>query len=127
MWTRYTFHIRLTEMLVCTFSQSKIAHLSSAGGPLLHHVGEGAWRGGEMYDRETKMLLKHYLEQGVSKAGLARRFQLSRRTIHYWIESGQLDRELAAGAGGYARRAPTVHKLDPYQESVRHAWRCIRN
>lgn len=68
-----------------------------------------------MYDRETKMLLKHYLEQGVSKAELARRFQLSRRTIHYWIESGQLDRELAAGAGGYARRAPTVHKLDPYK------------
>ena len=66
-----------------------------------------------MYGMETKMLLKHYLEQGVSKAELARRFQLSRRTIHYWIESGQLDRELHAGAGGYARRAPVAHKLDP--------------
>ena len=68
-----------------------------------------------MYDMETKMLLKHYLEQGVSKAELARQFQLSRRTIHYWIESGQLDRELTAGAGGYARRAPVAHKLDPYK------------
>ena len=36
-----------------------------------------------MYEMETKMLLKHYLEQGVSKAELARRFQLSRQTIHY--------------------------------------------
>ena len=71
-----------------------------------------------MYDLETKMLLKHYLEQGVSKAELARRFQLSRRTIHYWIESGQLDRELAAGAAGYARRAPMAHKLDPYKEII---------
>ncbi|MCY4594855.1 MAG: hypothetical protein OXC19_08665 [Bryobacterales bacterium] len=68
-----------------------------------------------MYDMETKMLLKHYLEQGVSKAELARRFQLSRRTIHYWVESGQLDRELNAGAGGYARRAPIAHKLDPFK------------
>ena len=71
-----------------------------------------------MYDMETKMLLKHYLEQGVSKAELARRFQLSRRTIHYWIESGQLDRELQAGAGGYVRRSPVAHKLDPYKGIV---------
>ena len=68
-----------------------------------------------MYDMETKMLLKHYLEQGMSKAELARRFRLSRRTIHYWIESGQMDRELHAGAGGYARRAPIARKLDPYK------------
>ena len=64
------------------------------------------------------MLLKHYLEQGVSKAELARQFQLSRRTIHYWIESGQLDRELTAGAGGYARWAPVAHKLDPYKRII---------
>ena len=68
-----------------------------------------------MYDMETKMLLKHYLDQGLSKAELARRFGLSRRTIHYWIESGQLERELAAGAAGYARRAPMAHKLDRYK------------
>ena len=68
-----------------------------------------------MYDMETKMLLKHYLDQGVSKAELARRFGLSRRTIHYWIESGQLERELAAGAAGYARRVAMAHKLDPYK------------
>ena len=67
-----------------------------------------------MFDMGTKMLLKHYLEQGVSKAELARKFQLSRRTIHYWIESGQLDRELTAGAGGYALRAPgETHSPNP--------------
>ena len=55
------------------------------------------------------------LGKGVSKAELARRFQLSRRTIQYWIESGQLDRELAAGAAGYVRRAPIAHKLDAYK------------
>ena len=71
-----------------------------------------------MYDMETKMLLKHYLEQGVTKAELARRFRLSRRTIHYWIESGQMERELHAGAGGYARRAPIARKLDPYKEII---------
>ena len=71
-----------------------------------------------MYDMETKMLLKHYLEQGVSKAELTRRFRLSRRTIHYWIESGQMDRELHAGAGGYALRAPIARKLDPYKEII---------
>ena len=71
-----------------------------------------------MYDTETKMLLKHYLEQGMSKAELARRFQLGRRTTHYWIESGQLDRELKAGAGGYARRAPIKHKLDPFKRII---------
>ena len=71
-----------------------------------------------MYDMEAKMLLKHYLEQGVSKAELARRFQLSRRTIHYWIESGQLDRELGTDAGGYARRAPIARKLYPYKGMI---------
>lgn len=71
-----------------------------------------------MYGMEAKMLLKHYLEQGVSKAELARRFQLSRRTIHNWIESGQLNRELGTDAGGYARRAPIAHKLDPYKGMI---------
>ena len=67
---------------------------------------------------ETRMLLEHYLEQGVSKAELTRRFQLSRRTIHYWIESGQLNRELHAGTGGYARRAPVTRKLDPFKRTI---------
>ena len=63
----------------------------------------------------TRMLLKHYLERGVSKAELSRRFGVSRRTIHAWIEAGELDRDLAAGASRYSPRPRRPHKLDPYK------------
>lgn len=53
-----------------------------------------------MHEWETKMVLKHYLEQGMSKSELARRLKVSRRTIHYWIACGQLERELGPGAAG---------------------------
>ena len=68
-----------------------------------------------MHGWETRMRLRYYLEQGVSKAELSRRFGIARRTIHYWIETGQLDRDLATGK---TRRAPgprRKHKLDPYK------------
>lgn len=61
------------------------------------------------------MLLKHYLDQGVSKAELSRRFGVNLRTIHYWIKAGRLDRDLSAGARDYAARPPVAHKLDPYK------------
>ena len=61
------------------------------------------------------MLLKHYLDQGVSKAELWRRFGVSRGTIHYWLRTGQLDRDPSAGAREYAPRPPVTHKLDPYK------------
>ena len=64
------------------------------------------------------MLLQHYLDQGVSKAELSRRFGVSRRTIHHWIETGQLDRDLEAGAGGYGPRPPVAQKLDPYKAII---------
>ena len=51
-----------------------------------------------MYGWETGMLLKRYLDQGVSKTELSRRFAVNRRSIHYWIETGQLDRDLSAGS-----------------------------
>ena len=60
------------------------------------------------------MLLKHYLEQGVSKAELSRRFRVNRQTINYRIETDRLDRDLSAGTRGYAPRATVAHKLDPY-------------
>ena len=63
----------------------------------------------------TRMLLKHYLERGVSKAELSSRFGISRRTIHAWIEAGELDRDLAAGATRYSPRPRRPHKLDPYK------------
>ena len=64
------------------------------------------------------MLLRHYLEAGVSKAELARRFGVSRRTIHRWVESGQLDRELSSGPSVYSPRPRVMHKLDPYKALI---------
>ena len=61
------------------------------------------------------MQLKHYLARGVSKAALSRRFGVSRRTIHEWIETGQLERDLSSGRSRYSPRAPVAHKLTPYR------------
>ena len=36
-----------------------------------------------MHGWGTRMRLKYYLEQGVSKSELSRRFGIARRTIHY--------------------------------------------
>ena len=68
-----------------------------------------------MHGWETRMLLKHYLERRVSKTELSRRFGVSRRTIHEWIETGQLDREVSSGGARYTPRPPMGHKLDPYK------------
>ena len=46
-----------------------------------------------MYAREHRVLLRHYLQQGLSKAEIARSLGVSRRTVYHWIESGQLERE----------------------------------
>ena len=64
------------------------------------------------------MLLKHYLDQGVSKTELSRRFGVNRRTIHNWVTTGQLDRDLSAGARAYTPRPPAAHKLDPYKPII---------
>ena len=68
-----------------------------------------------MHGWETKMLLKHYLERGVSKTELSRRFGVSWRTIHEWIETGQLDRDVSSGGARYTPRPLVGHKLDAYK------------
>ena len=45
---------------------------------------------------ERRVLLRHYLEQGMTKRELAERFGISRQTIYRWIRSGELDRDLSA-------------------------------
>ena len=55
------------------------------------------------------MRLKYYLDQGVSKVELSRRFGISQRTIHHWIATGQLDRDLAAGDARPAPRRKRKH------------------
>ena len=68
-----------------------------------------------MHRRETRVLLRHYLEQGVSKSELAKRFGISRRTVYHWIETGQLDRDLDNQEARYRPRPPVAARLDPYK------------
>jgi transposase len=68
-----------------------------------------------MFGRETRMLLKHYLEQGASKSALARRLGVSRDTLHRWIRDGDLDRDLEATTVQYGPRPPVATKLDAYR------------
>jgi transposase len=71
-----------------------------------------------MYAREQRVLLRHYLEQGLSKAGIARSLQVSRRTVYHWINSGQLNRELDSGPARYAPRPAVARKIDRYREMI---------
>jgi transposase len=72
-----------------------------------------------MIGRETRMLLRHYLEEGLTKSALARQLGISRDTIHRWIRSGELDRDLDEEAARYGPRPPVPTKLDPYREMIR--------
>jgi transposase len=68
-----------------------------------------------MIGRETRMLLRHYLAQGVSKSALARQLGINRDTIHRWNRAGDLDRDLEATAVRYGPRPPVPTKLDAYR------------
>jgi len=71
-----------------------------------------------MIGRETRMLLRHYLEQGGSKSALARQLGISRDTLHRWIRAGDLDRDLDATPLRYGPR-PAVHtKLDRFKDII---------
>jgi hypothetical protein len=48
-----------------------------------------------VYGWDTLVLLKHYLESGLSKTAIARQLGVSRRAIYHWSQTGQLDRELS--------------------------------
>lgn len=68
-----------------------------------------------MLGRETRMLLRHYLEHGTTKSALARKLGVSRDTIHRWIRDGALDREFDATPVEYGPRRPIPTKLDRYR------------
>jgi len=71
-----------------------------------------------MHRRETRVLLRHYLEQGLTKTELAKRFGISRRTVYHWIETGQLDRDLDSQVVRYRPRPPVVTRLEPYKPII---------
>jgi transposase len=71
-----------------------------------------------MYAREQRVLLRHYLEQGLSKTEIARSLQVSRRTVYHWIDTGQLDRELDNGPVRYSARPAVARKIDVYRPII---------
>ena len=71
-----------------------------------------------MFGRETRMLLRHYLEHGPSKSALARKLGVHRHTIHRWIRDGDLDRDLDATPVRYGPRRAVPTKLDAYKAII---------
>jgi transposase len=71
-----------------------------------------------MFGRETRMLLRHYLDQGASKSALARQLGVSRDTIHRWIREGDLDRDLDDGPVRYGPRSAVATKLEAYKAII---------
>jgi transposase len=71
-----------------------------------------------MYGRERRVLLRHYLEQGLAKAEIARTLNVSRRTVYHWLATGHLERELDNEAVQYRPRAAVARKIDPYREII---------
>ena len=68
-----------------------------------------------MIGREKRVLLRHYFEQGMPKAAMARHLGVSRRTLYNWIEAGELDRRADGEAARYGPRPSRPSKLDPYK------------
>jgi transposase len=71
-----------------------------------------------MHGREQRVLLRHYLEQGLSKAQVAQKIGVCRRTVYHWIQTGQLDRELDNQLVRYAARPRVARKLDRYRDLI---------
>lgn len=63
---------------------------------------------------EEHMLLRHYLEQGLSRSAIATRLGMSERTIRRWIAAGELERDLDEPPR-YKPRPPVAKKLDAYK------------
>ncbi len=67
-----------------------------------------------MYRWEDRVLVKHYLEQGLPKSTIAKRVGVSRRTLYHWLATGKLDRAVNAPV----RYPPRPTKLDPYKAII---------
>ena len=69
-----------------------------------------------MIGREKRVLLRHYLEQGMTKAAIARHVGVSHDTIYCWIATGQLDRDLDEEVVRYRPRRRTITAFAPVHE-----------
>jgi len=66
-----------------------------------------------LIEMERRVFLRHYLEQGLPKAEIARRLGISRETIYCMIRNGDLDRDPLEVRYGPRPSVPT--KLDPFK------------
>ncbi len=71
-----------------------------------------------MYRRDTLVLLKHYLESGLSKSAIAQQLGISRRLVYQLIATGQLDRDLDAETPRI-RVDRSMSKLDQVKPLIR--------
>jgi len=71
---------------------------------------------GVVFGWDTLVLLKHLLDEGLTKTDIAKRLGVSRRVIHHWIQTGQLDRDLESAPPRSMRPRPT--KLDAYHAII---------
>lgn len=71
-----------------------------------------------MIGRDRRMLLRHYLEDGLSKSEVARKLGVSRDTVHRLIRTGQLDRDLDDEPVRYTPRPAVATKLDAYKAII---------
>ena len=62
-----------------------------------------------LIDLERRVLLRHYLEQGLPKAEIARQLGISRETIYAMIRDGELDRDPLEAR--YGPRPPVPHSF----------------
>ena len=62
-----------------------------------------------MIGREKRVLLRHYLEQEMNGATIARDLGISRRTLSHWIKTGQRDRDLNEERLAYGRSSDDLH------------------
>lgn len=67
---------------------------------------------------EIRVLLSHYLDQGLSKSAIARQLGMDRRTICRWLTTGQLDREVDTGQVPRPIRKAGPSKLDPFKAII---------
>jgi transposase len=70
-----------------------------------------------VYGWDTLVLLKHLLDEGLTKTAIAERLGISRRLIYHLIDTGQLDRDLSAPLPRRPR-TPPPSKLEPYKPIV---------
>lgn len=68
-----------------------------------------------MYGKEVRMVVKHDLDAGMSKAVIARKLGISRGTVERWAASGQLDDRLDNVPVRYSPRKPVERKIDQYR------------